>query len=136
MPVGVLQGGRGSATHNGWGSSIREDANVWYQSAPELGMLIMLGGHGGSAPPEHSFSAANFSTYRAFTANGAHSMVANPMLRGLLPAMNASNVQLSGKTDMRPVATSPVIGRGQPTIWTQDFGGDPVPRSASWTAWV
>jgi hypothetical protein len=122
--------GRGSATHNGWGSSIREDANVWYQSAPELGMLIMLGGHGGPAPPEHSFSAANFSAYRAFTANGAHSMVANPLLRGLLPAGNASNVQLSDKTDMRPAAASPVIGRGQPTIWTQDFGGDPVPRSA------
>ena len=113
--------GCGSGPKIGWGDSIREDGNVWWQSEADLGMIIMLGARA-SAGGAQSYSAVNFSAYREFTRNGAHSLQIDPMMTGL---MNGS--KLSDSTDMRLAIASPVIGRGQPTIWTEDFAGASVP---------
>lgn len=128
--------GYGDATHTGWGTSIREDANVWFQTTSTLGMLIVLGGSPQpDVPPGESFSAANFSTYRTRTGNGAHSLLVDPLLRGLLNGSNGSFhrpiVHLSNHTDMRPIRGSPVIGRGQPTIWTTDFDGHSIAQHST-----
>ena len=117
--------GEGDRAHTGWGTSVREDANVWFQTNPALGMLIVLGGFPQpDVPPGTSYSAANFSAYRTRTGNGAHSLLVDPLLRGLVNASNGTQ-QLSNNTDMRPSEGSPVIGRGRPTIWTEDFDGRP-----------
>ena len=122
--------GRGDKFHTGWGTSIREDANIWFQTSSALGMLIILGGQPQvDVPAGELYSAANFSAYRAQTGNGAHSLLDNPLLRGLLNASDGTNVSivsLSNSTDMRPMTGSPVIGNGQPTIWTEDFDGSPI----------
>ena len=96
---------------------------MWWQTSAELGALIMLGAK--SSKDMHSFTAANFSAYRSYTGQGAHSLVVDPMLAGLRSRAAPSNA-----TDMRPVDASPVIGAGQPTIWRWDFGGAPVPPGA------
>jgi hypothetical protein len=106
----------GNTTNGGWGGSIREDGNVWWQSRPDLGMLAIFG------RGARSYSAANFSTlYRSLTGNGAHSLVVDPLLSGLLKGATLTNV-----TDMRPIGMSPVIDAGQPTIWATDYDGTTI----------
>ena len=48
-------------------------------------------------------------------------MLADPLLTGLL-----HGAKLSNTTDLRPEPTSSTIGKGVPTMWTEDFDGTEV----------
>jgi hypothetical protein len=113
-----------STLNCGWGDSIAEDNNVWFQTDPSLGVLITLG----AAWTDHrAFTAQNFRDYRAFTKNGAHSLTADPLLLGLMPTGDSLRPNWTNCTDLHPSPSSPAIGAGQRTIWQSDFAGWPIP---------
>ena len=111
----------------GWGHSIREDSNVFYQAHAGLGSLIILGARWNKLHKVYSYSAANFSLYQQETGNGQHSLITDPLLLGLDRSLGK---QPSNATDVTPSADSPVIGRGQSVMWRQDFYGRQIPRDA------
>jgi hypothetical protein len=103
----------------GWGHSIHEDSNVFYQAKTVTAPLIILGGDA-EAPfctgamckqLDHAvYFAANFSSYVNHTGNGVHSLVCDPLLVGL-PAMDVDGsrgLRPSNMTDVAPTKHSPM----------------------------
>jgi hypothetical protein len=111
----------------GWNGpiTIREDYNSWYETRPGLGKsLIVLGDTGTNWSRYYNLSDAGLAAYRRDTGNGAHSLRVDPQLLGLLPPDRS----VSNATNVRPAATSPVLGVGAPgLLWRRDFAGKPIP---------
>jgi hypothetical protein len=117
VPAMLSPGGPGPGPPWGLSGEVRTNHNLWFQTNPSLGALVMAGGN--------IFQATNFSAFQQLTYKNGHDDIVgdDPLLAGVT-ALPAQNIMPT----LRPAAASPARQAGTWTGDPTDIDGIRIPR--------